>query len=521
MSGIRLLALDGNDTVGGTKYLVHYDDSGVMLDFGANFAKLSRYYEEYLKPRSTTGILDLVTMGVLPDARGLYRDDIVLPETNLRGPEVGSIEAVLLTHSHLDHAGAVGLLRPEIPVVMGALTAATLKAIQDSGKSELGRESVYASVRKTEVKRGSPILKSTENALGRDVRIAEGSWPREFEEFWTTLPAQTDRSRKKYDPGDLLAADPTVNFRSTPVDHSVKDSRGYVVDTPQGRVVYPGDVRSHGSAADRTTAFVDMARSPRPYILFMEGTNAGSTTEKVATEADVRRNVKALLASMTGKFVIADFGPRNIERLEIFLEAARECSRQLVVTTKDAYLLHAMHTVDPDIPLPGQDIVIYDSPKGQEGSWESWILDLYSRTTAKPPSIHEAPGDFVVAFSFFDIKHLVDLRPEGGHYIYSSSEAYTEDQEIDFRRLNEWLVKFHIQRHGFDFDTNGRPIFPGGPDGLHASGHAPASELLRIVRAINPEVVVPLHTERPGWFVETLGSEYRVILPRLCEWVEI
>ena len=28
-------------------------------------------------------------------------------------------------------------------------------------------------------------------------------------------------------------------------------SRGYVVDTPQGRVVYPGDVRRHGSAADR------------------------------------------------------------------------------------------------------------------------------------------------------------------------------------------------------------------------------------------------------------------------------
>jgi len=46
-------------------------------------------------------------------------------------------------------------------------------------------------------------------------------------------------------------------------------------------------------------------------------------------------------------------------------------------------------------------------------------------------------------------------------------------------------------------------------------------ELTRIVREINPEVIAPLHTEHPGWFSETLGEEYRVVQPQVCEWMEV
>ena len=46
--------------------------------------------------------------------------------------------------------------------------------------------------------------------------------------------------------------------------------------------------------------------------------------------------------------------------------------------------------------------------------------------------------------------------------------------------------------------------------GYHASGHASASELLRIVEEISPEIVLPVHTEKPEFFVENL-KEYNVI----------
>jgi len=138
----------------------------------------------------------------------------------------------------------------------------------------------------------------------------------------------------------------------------------------------------------------------------------------------------------------------------------------------------------------------------------------------KASAIRENPGDYLVAFSFLDIKHLVDIRPDRGHYIYSSSEAFREEQEIDFRRLQAWLDKFGLKSHGFWFEGD-QLKFSKGKEGLHASGHAPVADLDRIVRTLNPEVIVPLHTERPDLFMDRFGDDYRVIPPRPLEWMTL
>ena len=41
----------------------------------------------------------------------------------------------------------------------------------------------------------------------------------------------------------------------------------------------------------------------------------------------------------------------------------------------------------------------------------------------------------------------------------------------------------------------------------HTSGHASPTELRRLVTAINPVVVVPIHTDAPHRYAETLGRE--------------
>jgi ribonuclease J len=316
--------------------------------------------------------------------------------------------------------------------------------------------------------------------------------------------------------GDLLEFD----CRAYPIDHSVKGAVGFVVETDRGSCVYPGDVRMHGLQSQKTVDFLEVARSPRPYVLFMEGTNIAEVPEEVTGEEDVARNVRQILSNIVGEFAIADFGPRNIERLEIFLRAAREHHRKLVVTPKDAFLLRAISMVDPKIPVPGDDMVIFDSAKASEGGWEELVFMEFEGATVKASALGRSPGDYLLAFSFLDIKHLVDIRPDGGHYIYSSSEAFTEDQAIDFRRLQAWLDKFGLKSHGFWFEAD-RLKFSKGKEGLHASGHAPAADLERIIHALNPEIIVPLHTENPALFVERFGGDHRVVQPLLLEWTEL
>jgi ribonuclease J len=88
--------------------------------------------------------------------------------------------------------------------------------------------------------------------------------------------------------------------------------------------------------------------------------------------------------------------------------------------------------------------------------------------------------------------------PNGGTYIYSSSEAFGEEQTFSFLRLWNWLQYFGFEVHGFRVDKNGL-VFEKG---LHASGHLSKDEIVEVVEKIDPDVVIPVHTENPGWFVE-------------------
>ncbi len=80
-----------------------------------------------------------------------------------------------------------------------------------------------------------------------------------------------------------------------------------------------------------------------------------------------------------------------------------------------------------------------------------------------PVDIAKAPEQYILCFSFWDVKHLLDIKPEGGTYIYSSSEAYTEEQVIDFERLWNWMKFFDLRVGGFSFGgNNGNLVFEKG-----------------------------------------------------------
>jgi len=106
----------------------------------------------------------------------------------------------------------------------------------------------------------------------------------------------------------------------------------------------------------------------------------------------------------------------------------------------------------------------------------------------------------MICFSLYDIKNLLDIKPNKGLYIYSSSEAFEEESEFDFLRLNNWLKFFDFEIVGFDIIEEYNKFRPRFTKGYHASGHVSKSDLIKAIETIDPDIVIPVHTDSPEWF---------------------
>jgi ribonuclease J len=296
-------------------------------------------------------------------------------------------------------------------------------------------------------------------------------------------------------------------LRHFPVDHSIFGACAFGVETSEGWITYTGDLRLHGSGQHDTRRWMEQARELRPLALICEGTRAGDG--KRVTEDEVHGNALRIVKRARG-LVVADFGPRNVERLLTFLDIARQTGRKLLVLAKDAYLLEAMHLASPHrVPDVANcpDILIYRDPKISPGAWERALLEGYGPREVRAGDVRAEQGSFILCLSFWDVNDLIDIEPRGGTYIYSSSEAYSEEQQLDLRRLRNWLK--HL-----DMAFVGDP--EGGDEGLHSSGHASGPDLLEMVRTVSPPILITIHTEKPQYFVSALrGEGIEVRVPQL------
>lgn len=487
---------DGATTIGGNKIYLNENGEGIFLDFGMNFKNYGRYYQEFLSPRSNRGLYDLIHLNLIPKL-DIYRKDLIPSDLDVSKYPKLNVSAILLSHAHMDHFGNIGLLNPSYPIIASPSTITLLKGILDCSTTMLGSDVAYYSVKNP--KKAGRILDTDRNKdFGRNF-ISTKKYSKDLTDFLSLRVA----SKKQYEGGTITTLQ---NFSSKfeieahEVDHSIFGATGYLI-SKETTIAYTGDFRLHGIQGKKSESFIRKSREAS--ILIIEGTR--TAREDISESEEIVYDNCRRSAEIATGLIIADFSARNFERLETFQKIAEKIGRTLVITSKDAYLLSALEKAEGIDRI--KDAYVYQALKTTKRNWESVISEEKPNIRyIDPLKISSDPDSYLMCFSLFDVKHLLDINPQNGTYIYSSSEAFEEESEFDFTRLNNWLQYFNFKIYGFEIIEESGRERPEFTKGFHASGHASKNDLKWAVDIIDPDIIIPVHTDNPKWFEETFEN---------------
>ncbi len=499
--------------IGGNKIKVDMNSTSLMFDFGMSFNEVGKYYDNFVQPRKANGLGDFFELGLLPKIKGIYRHDY-LKHMGLDYEDKPSIDGLLLSHAHADHADYIRYLRYDIPIFMSLNSKIIMDVIDQtgSGKELTTLKRQFEMVPKKSGD-GYTQLKSPNNNVKRNIIVLE--------------------PYKKENIGDL-------EVQLAPVDHSLPGASGFLIEGDE-RVVYTGDLRFHGRCKESTYEFVKQASKFSPNVMFCEGTRINSEKHKkekdengekieyLELEEDIEAKAYPIISECKGLTVI-NFPLRDLDRLVTFRNVAEQTDRKLLINTKQAYMLKLIEeqnnekTIYPSlndehigiyIPRRASGYLGEESYVSYDGNWQiATDKDLMIKDYSKWERIffeydnfytyrdvRDNQEDFMIRADNFSFMELIDIQPENAIYIHSTTGAFNTEMELSKKITDNWLSHFNIPQY----------------EHFHVSGHAKGPELIEMIRDINPDVLYPIHTEEPKEFDILKEDGIKVIHPELAK----
>ena len=277
-------------------------------------------------------------------------------------------------------------------------------------------------------------------------------------------------------------------FTLTPFlnDHSAYDAYSLLIEADGQRVFYSGDLRGHGRKA---RIFQQILKNPPEDIdvLLMEGTTIGRVS--AAKQFPAERELEACFLEQirqTPGLVLVWASAQNIDRFVTMFKACKKSGRQLVIDMYTAEILRA--TGNPKLPLATWDgikVFLLQSQKRQIIKNKLFpSAECYKATRIYPEQLAEQASQSVMLFRpsmSRDLEKAECLK--GAHVIYSLWPGYLKRKEQ--HPFLEWLEHHDI------------PLTH-----CHTSGHASLSDLQAFAQAINPKMLVPIHSFETKRFKE-------------------
>ncbi len=251
---IRIVPLGGVEEVGRNMTAIEYGGDIIVVDCGIQFT-------------------DAETPGV----------DYILANTKYLEDRVNMIRALVITHGHLDHIGA-------IPYLI----------------TRLGNPPIYTR------EFGALMIKKRQ------------------EEF-PHLPPLNFRIVETADKASIPIT-PNLKVRFFGLTHSIPDSTGIIIETPFGDIVNTGDVRvenEDGVPVEKEVEQYKMFKDRNVLLFTMDSTGI----EKPGfspSEAHILKNIDKIVAEAPGRVVIATFASQ-VERIIEFINTARRYGKKVVI----------------------------------------------------------------------------------------------------------------------------------------------------------------------------------------------
>jgi ribonuclease J len=208
--------------------------------------------------------------------------DFMLPNTKYLETRKGKIKALVITHGHLDHIGAIPFIMDMLgnpPIYTREFGALLIKKRQEE----------------------FPHLKAL------DIKIVDGNT-------------------------GFLPITPNLKIKFFGITHSIPDSTGVIIETPYGDIVNTGDVRvanENGVVSDFEYEQYKFFKNRNVLLLAMDSTGIEKPGWTISEDI-VIKTIDGIVKDVAGRIIIATFASQ-IERIIKFIEMAKKYDKKIVI----------------------------------------------------------------------------------------------------------------------------------------------------------------------------------------------
>lgn len=271
------------------------------------------------------------------------------------------------------------------------------------------------------------------------------------------------------------------------MDHSAFDAAAFEISDEEKTIIYTGDFRGHGRKDVCLNRFIDKVKKKADALL-TEGTMFGRQNEEVMTEQEIEDQLVKEVKGFRGP-VLFQSSSQNIDRLVSFYRAALRLNRIFVVDVYTANVLYELRQLGKNhLPYP---------------SWNYPNIKVFYPYRLTQKIFNEIGEEYAKRFSPFYISKS-KLKEEQNNIVMSCRPSMKRDIEI--AGLQEGLFIYslwsgyrnskyqkvfenYLDKSGFTTDV------------LHTSGHATISDIRRVITALEPKKIIPIHTMMPNSFI--------------------